>query len=214
MTTLRSRFRGFLPVVIDVETAGFNPRKDALLELAAITIKMNDQGLIEPDNTYHYHVEPFAGANLDPSALAFNKIDPFHPFRLALPEKDILNAFYKEIQKECKEKNCNRAVIVAHNAWFDHHFLNAATHRANITKNPFHAFTSFDTASLSALIYGQTVLPKALEAARIPYDQEEAHSALYDVKCTAALFCTMVNRWKMLGGWSDTVVAPVGSDEC
>lgn len=200
MTTLSTRFRGFLPIVIDVETAGLNPQKDALLELAAISIKMNEAGFIEPDRTYHYHVEPFEGANLDPVSLAFNKIDPYHPFRMALPEKEVFQDFYKAIQNECKEKNCSKAVIVAHNAWFDQHFMNAATRRAKITQNPFHSFTSLDTATLAALIYGQTVLPKALEAAQIPYNQQEAHSALYDAQCTAELFCQIVNRWKMLGG--------------
>ena len=39
LTGLCDRFRGFYPVVIDVETAGFNAKTDALLEIAAITLK-------------------------------------------------------------------------------------------------------------------------------------------------------------------------------
>ncbi len=195
------RFRGFLPVVIDVECGGINPRKDALLELAAITIKMDEEGFIHPDQEYHYHIIPFEGANLDPAALAFNKIDPFHPFRFAIPEEEMLKTFFAAIRKEYKEKNCTRAVVVAHNAWFDHHFINAAIHRCKIKKHPFHRFTSLDTATLSALVYGQTVLPKALKTANIAYDPAEAHSALYDTRCTAELFCTIVNKWKILGGW-------------
>ena len=35
---IKNRFRGYLPVIIDVETAGLNAQTDALLELAAITV--------------------------------------------------------------------------------------------------------------------------------------------------------------------------------
>ncbi len=64
LNALHQRFRGFYPVVIDVETAGFNAKTDALLEIAAITLKMDEQGWLTPDTTLHFHVEPFEGANL------------------------------------------------------------------------------------------------------------------------------------------------------
>ena len=38
------RFRGFLPVVVDVETGGLNPQTDALLEIAAVVIEINQGG--------------------------------------------------------------------------------------------------------------------------------------------------------------------------
>lgn len=201
---LVKRFRGFLPVIVDVECGGVNPQKDALLELGAVTIKMDEEGFIHPDQEYHYHVIPFEGGNLDPAALAFNKIQPFHPFRFAISEAEMLNTFFKAIRKEYKAKACTRAIMVAHNAWFDQHFVNAAADRCKNKKSPFHRFSSFDTATLGALAYGQSVLPKALKAAGIPYNQEEAHSALYDARCTAELFCKIVNQWKILGGWPVT----------
>ncbi len=199
---IASRFRGFLPVVVDVESGGVNPQTDALLELAAITIKMDDNGIISPDQTFHYHIAPFDGAHLDPNALAFNKIDVGHPFRFAISESDALNEFFAAISKECQDKKCSRAVLVGHNAWFDQHFLNAAIARCKITKSPFHRFTSFDTATLSGLAYGQTVLAKGMEAAQIPFNTDDAHSALYDAQSTAELFCKIVNRYKELGGWT------------
>jgi ribonuclease T len=198
---LASRFRGFLPVVVDVETGGINPLNDALLELAAVSIKMDAQGLIYPDREYHFHIEPFEGAHLNPESLAFNKIDPSHPFRFAISETQALTELFSAMNQELKEKRCSRAVLVGHNAWFDQQFLNIAVSRSKIIKNPFHRFTSFDTATLGALAYGQTVLAKALQAAKIPFNTEEAHSALYDAKSTAELFCNIINRWQTLGGW-------------
>lgn len=198
---IATRFRGFLPVIIDVETGGTNPLTDALLELAAITVKMDDEGLLHPDQTYHYHILPFPGARLNPESMAFNKIDPYHPFRFAVDEAQALKEFFKLIQKECKKKQCQRAVIVGHNAWFDQHFINTAVLRANLSRSPFHPFTSLDTATLGALAYGQTVLSKALAAAQIPFNTDDAHSALYDAECTVKLFCTIVNQWQKMGGW-------------
>ena len=35
---MSQRFRGFLPVVVDVETGGFDSQRNALLEIAAVPI--------------------------------------------------------------------------------------------------------------------------------------------------------------------------------
>lgn len=198
---LKGRFRGFYPVVIDVETAGFNAETDALLEIAAISLKMDDDGWLETDETLHFHVEPFEGSILVPEALAFNGIDPTNPLRGAVSEYDALHAIFKAIRKGMKEQNCNRAIIVAHNANFDHSFLMAAAERAGLKRNPFHPFATFDTAALSGLVLGQTVLAKACISAGMVFDSSQAHSALYDTEQTAELFCELVNRWKRLGGW-------------
>ncbi|MBE1300236.1 MAG: ribonuclease T [Alteromonadaceae bacterium] len=199
--SLVDRFRGYFPVVIDIETAGFNAQTDALLEIAAVTLSMNVDGFLSIDQTIHYHVEPFEGANLEKSALDFNGIDPHCALRGAVSEEEALKGIFKEVRKLQKEADCQRSVMVAHNAAFDMSFLNAAIERQNLKRSPFHPFVSFDTTSMSALSYGQTVLVKACQEAGIAFDQDEAHSALYDAQKTAQLFCKMVNRWKHLGGW-------------
>ncbi|WP_293814910.1 ribonuclease T [Thiolapillus sp.] len=196
--TIDRRFRGFLPVVVDVETAGFNAKTDALLEIAAIVIDMDEQGFVHPGMTVDCHVEPFEGANLDPKALDFTGIDPHHPFRFAKPEKDALEAVFKPIRQAVTMHNCKRAILVGHNAFFDLGFINAAVERTGIKRNPFHPFSTFDTVSLAGLAYGQTVLAKAVAAAGIEWDGKEAHSALYDTQKTAELFCAVVNRWQEL----------------
>jgi ribonuclease T len=195
---IAQRFRGFLPVVVDVETAGFDAKSDALLEIAAVILGLNEYGELRPQKTWHCHVEPFAGANLDADALAFNGIDPYHPFRNALSEGDALRHIFKPIRQAVKSCGCRRAILVGHNAFFDLSFLNAAADRTGVKRNPFHPFSTFDTVSLAGLAYGQTVLARAVEAAGLAWAPEEAHSALYDATKTAALFCAIVNRWKAL----------------
>ena len=198
---LAHRFRGYFPVIIDVETAGFNANTDALLEIAAVTLHMDEEGKLHPDQTYHAHVTPFEGANLEPAALEFNGIDPNCALRGAIDEDEAMKELCKTIRKQQKAAECQRSVIVAHNATFDQSFVNAAIERCNIKRTPFHPFVSFDTTTLSGLAVGQTVLVKACQAAGIAFDQKEAHSALYDAQKTAELFCYIVNRYASLGGW-------------
>lgn len=194
------RFRGFLPVVVDVETAGFNPKRDALLEIAAVTLQMDEQGYMSRLETHAANVEPFDGANLDPRALEFTGIDPYHPFRFAKPEPEALKLVFEPIRKLVKETQCSRAILVGHNPSFDLAFLKAAADRCKIKRNPFHLFSTFDTATLGGLAYGQTVLARAAQAAGIAWDEGEAHSAIYDAEKTADLFCAIVNRWRDLSG--------------
>jgi ribonuclease T len=198
---MKRRFRGFYPVIVDVETGGFNAKTDALLEVAAVTVKFDERGVLHIDNEYHYNVNPFAGANLEPAALEFTGIDPSNPLRFAVDESVALRELFSEIRKGQKEVECQRSVLVGHNANFDAAFINEAASRIQAKRNPFHPFTNFDTATLSALALGHTVLAKACELAKIKFDTKEAHSALYDAKKTAELFCFIVNRWKKLGGW-------------
>lgn len=201
INTLAKRFRGYYPVVIDLETGGFNAQQDALLEMAAITLKMDNCGWLEIDKKLHFHIIPFITANIDKAALAFTGIDPTNPLRNAVDEHIALCALFKMVEYGIKNTNCNQAIIVAHNANFDHSFMIAAAHRMNVKYTPFHPFATFDTATLSGLIFGQTILAKACRIAGISFDNKQAHSALYDADRTALLFCEIVNRWKKLGGW-------------
>lgn len=205
---LKNRFRGYFPVIIDVETAGFNAKTDALLELAAITLKMNEQGFLEIDKKCHFHIEPFEGANINPESLQFNGIDIHNPLRGAVSENIAISELFKMVRRAQKEADCQRSIIVAHNAAFDQSFVMAAAERTGIKRNPFHPFGLFDTATLSGFMFGQTVLVKACQAANIPFDGKQAHSALYDTERTAELFCYMVNHLKQLGGFPHKVISP------
>ncbi|MGB5324414.1 MAG: ribonuclease T [Pseudomonadales bacterium] len=198
---MKARFRGYLPVVVDLETGGFNADTDALLEIAASPVKMSTDGSLYYDDVFSYHIAPFAGANIDPAALEFTGINPYHPLRPSQSEADALKDLYTRIRAAMKEVDCKRAILVAHNATFDQSFMHAANERCAIKRNPFHPFSTFDTAALSGLALGQTVLAKACIAANIEFSNEDAHSAVYDTRKTAELFCFIVNRWRDLGGW-------------
>ena len=195
---MSNRFRGYLPVVLDLETGGFNPGTDALLESAIAIIQMNDSGFLEMGETLSFNIKPFQGANIEDTALQFTGIDPDHPFRYAIDEKEALEKMFSKVRKEIKRTGCHRAIVVAHNASFDHSFLCRAAERCEIKRNPFHPFSTFDTATLAGLAYGQTVLARACEAAGISFNNDEAHSAAYDCNKTAELFCQIVNKWERL----------------
>lgn len=204
---LAKRFRGFLPVIVDVETGGFNSQTDALLEIAAVTLKMDEHGMLHPHKTLAFNIHPFEGANIEQAALDFTGIDLQSETRIAIPEAEALTEIFQEVRKQIKLHECNRAVMVAHNAHFDLQFVNAASERCEIKRNPFHPFSCFDTATLSGLAYGHTVLARACALAGIEFCNKSAHSAAYDAEKTAALFCSIVNKWREFGGW------PLGQNE-
>lgn len=193
---MSDRFRGFMPVVVDVETGGFNSKTDALLEIAAVLLEINGDGNVQRGETIRYHVKPFEGANLEEASLAVNGIDPHHPLRPAIDERDALQRTFREVRRAVRDARCSRAVLVGHNAHFDLGFLNEAVARSMIKRNPFHPFSCFDTATLCGVAYGQTVLARAAIAAGLGWDETQAHSASYDAEMTAELFCDVVNRYR------------------
>ncbi|MDO4776680.1 MAG: ribonuclease T [Cardiobacteriaceae bacterium] len=197
MTTslISQRFRGFLPVVVDVETGGFDAKKDALLEVAAVLVNFDEKQRLVPVETIHYHVQPFKNANIDPESLKITGIDPYHPLRPALEEAKVADRFFAPIREYQKKQGCNRSILVGHNAQFDLGFVNALAERTKYDRNPFHPFSALDTVSLGALAYGQTVLARIAREAGLEYDSSKAHSAKYDTELTAEIFCKIVNTW-------------------
>ena len=196
LPSMANRFRGFLPIVIDVETGGFNSKTDALLEIAAVLVDYGDGGILTRGETIRYHVKPFEGANMDPASMAVNRIDPDHPLRPAIDERDALQRIFREVRRAMRDNRCQRAILVGHNAAFDLAFLNEAIERSGIKRNPFHPFSCFDTATLCGVAFGQTVLARAVAAAGFEWDEESAHSAAYDAEITADVFCEIVNRFQ------------------
>ena len=188
-------------MVVDVETGGFNAQTDALLEVAACILYMDDFERLKVGDTLAFQVQPFQGSRIEPKSLEITGIDLESPLRKAIGEKDMLQQLSQPIRKEMRETECSRAILVGHNSFFDLSFLNAALERTAYKRSPFHPFSSFDTATLAGLAFGQTVLSRAVQAAGIEWNEAQAHSAVYDAEKTAALFCAIVNRWKILTGF-------------
>lgn len=204
--SISDRFRGFLPVVVDVETGGFNARTDALLEIAAQVIEMTENGVLHPGELHSAQVVPFKGANIEQRSLEVTGIDPTHPFRGALEEKEALKRVFQPVRAALRATGCHRAILVGHNPSFDLGFLNAAVERTGVRRNPFHPFSTFDTATLGGLAYGQTVLARIVQAADLDWDSDKAHSAVYDTERTAKLFCDIVNRWDLQVGRPEAAI--------
>ncbi len=195
ITPMSHRFRGYLPVVVDVETGGFDWNRHALLELAAVPLELDENGLLVPGVTSSVHLHPAPGTEIDPKSLEVTGIDLGHPFRFAKHEKDALDHVFAPVRAAVKKHGCQRAILVGHNAHFDLNFLNAAVARVAHKRNPFHPFSVFDTVTLAGVAYGQTVLARAVQAAGFDWNAEDAHSAVYDAEQTSRLFCKIANAW-------------------
>jgi ribonuclease T len=217
------RFRGYLPVAVDIESGGFHAATDALLEIAAGFIEIDENGTLRRGVTLSYHVQPFEGARLDPASLSITGIDPHHPLRPAIPERDALQRVFREVRHAVRAYGCRRAILVGHNAAFDLGFLNAAVARAQVKRNPFHPFSCFDTATLAGAALGQTVLAKALTVAELEWDAGSAHNARYDAERSADIFCLVCNRLResfaqasdraQALGWLDTPAEQAGASD-
>ncbi|MCD9031204.1 ribonuclease T [Luteimonas sp. Y-2-2-4F] len=192
---LARRFRGYLPVVVDVETGGFDATRHALLEIAAVPLDLDADGRLTLGETASAHLVPAPGMQIDPQSLEVTGIDLDHPFRFAKDEREALNHVFAPVRAAVKKHGCQRAILVGHNAHFDLAFLNAAVARCGHKRNPFHPFSVFDTVTLAGVAYGQTVLARAVQAAGFDWNAADAHSAVYDAEQTARLFCAIVNAW-------------------
>jgi ribonuclease T len=192
---MAGRFRGFLPVVVDLETGGFDPVANAILEVAMVGVTFEGRRLITTEGL-RWAVEPFEGSTMDPASLKITGIDPADPNRGAVGEAAAFREMFRHIRRWIRTAGCQRAILVAHNAAFDQQFMAQAYSRNDLNRSPFHPFSFIDTASLAAVALGHTVLSEACNRAGLAFDTAKAHSALYDAERTAELFCEIVNRWQ------------------
>ena len=195
MSEMRTRFRGFLPVVIDLETGGFDKDIHALLQIAAVSLEWSDDRLAI-DQIQSWNVIPHPGTHVEEASLRITGIDLTDPERDALDEEEAVRALFRFVRREVRRHGCERAVLTAHNAHFDHGFVTSAAERNGVKRNPFHPFTVIDTASLAAVAYGHTVLSEACARAGIEFEGGRAHAAHYDAEAAAKLFCLIVNDWE------------------
>eukprot|EP00903_Cladosiphon_okamuranus_P004308 g4306.t1 len=96
---ISERFRGYLPVVIDVETGGFDCRTNALLEISAVPVIFDQEQKLVTGESVSVNVEAFPGAVVEESSLQFTGIDLDDPNRQAIPEKDALMTVFQPIRQ-------------------------------------------------------------------------------------------------------------------
>jgi ribonuclease T len=190
---LKNRFRKYLPVIVDLETGGFNPEVNPILEIALQFVDLEENGFVLGESV-RYHLAPADGLILNKEALEFTKIELNHPLRNAVTTEEALKSICKIVNKKRSENECSRAILVGHNAHFDLSFLQTNLNRYQIKNSPFHPFSVFDTVSLGAAFTGQTVLARIAKELNINYDNDLAHSASYDAEITAKIFCILMNR--------------------
>ncbi len=77
---LKNRFRKYLPVVVDIETGGFDPIVNAILEIAITLIEEKENKFV-PGETFRHHIQPFEGSIVEKESLEFTKIKLDHPLR-------------------------------------------------------------------------------------------------------------------------------------
>ena len=189
---LNARFRGYLPVVIDIETGGFDRSRHALLQIAIVLLDWENEQLL-PTHTHVWDLIPHADTEVEDASLQITGIDLNDSSRNAISEGEAIQECFRVVRRAVRDARCQRAIVTAHNGHFDHGFLTSGSERNNIKRNPFHPFSVIDTASLAAVALGHTVLSEACVRAGIDFDEENAHSAEYDAEATAALFCRIVN---------------------
>jgi ribonuclease T len=191
---MSSRFRGYLPVVVDLETGGFDAASNAILEMAVVEVTF-EQGELVIGDRWEQAVTPYAGSRIDAASLKVTGIDPDDPDRGDIDEAAAFREMFRRVRRAMRRGGCQRAILVAHNAAFDQQFMQQAFARNGLNRSPFHPFSFIDTASLAAVAFGHTVLSECCQRAGITFEASQAHRALYDAEKTAALFCAIVNRW-------------------
>lgn len=189
---MRARFRGFVPVVVDLETGGFESARHAVLEIAALTLDFEEERLVIASR-HRWEVEPHPDTVVEDASLKVTGIDLADPNRSAVAEGAAIRELFRTVRREIKRLGCQRAILTGHNAHFDHAFIHAAAGRNGVKRSPFHPFSVVDTVGLAAVAYGHTVLSEACSRAGIVYHSERAHAAAYDAEVTAKLFCAVVN---------------------
>ena len=195
---LSNRFRGYLPVVVDVETGGLDSLVHPLLQVAAVALKIDENGTLVTDWEQSWDITPYTNAPLDPESLKINRIDPWDTNRNDIPEREALQELFRRVSTTQKAHDCTRSILIGHNSAFDLRFIHQAATRSQIKRVPFHPFSSLDTCTLAAVACGQTVLAQACIKLGIDFDNNLAHEAVYDARKTAELFCLVVNRWGLI----------------
>lgn len=159
-------------VVFDLETTGFSPVEDRIIEIGAIKIKDGQQvdefsSFVNPEIPIPFRIEQLTKIN-DSMVINAPKIE------------DVLKDFFEF---------CGDAVLVAHNAGFDMSFIKENEKKILIKS----VHTSLDTLGIARFLFPRNAkhtLDAVAKTMHIPLDNY--HRAIDDAKATANIFLKMI----------------------
>ena len=163
-------------VVFDLETTGFSPSANRIIEIGAVKVEkgvitQRFSTFVNPQVPIPFRIEELTGIN-DNMVLD------------APPIEEVLPKFLEF---------CQDAVMVAHNAAFDMSFIEENCRRQQIERE----FTSVDTVALARVLLPQLNRFKLDTVAKaLGVSLENHHRAVDDAGCTAEIFVKFVEMLK------------------
>jgi DNA polymerase-3 subunit alpha (Gram-positive type) len=155
-------------VVFDIETTGFSPVNDRIIEIGAVKVREGKiterfSAFVNPGKPIPFRIEQLTGIN-DAMVLDAPGIEEVLPRFLDF---------------------CGDAVLAAHNAGFDMSFIKENVRRAGILKE----FTYLDTMGIARLLLpGQAKHTLDAVAKTLHISLENHHRAVDDAECTAEMY--------------------------
>ncbi len=155
-------------VVFDIETTGFSPVNDRIIEIGAVKVKEGKiverfSAFVNPERPIPFRIEQLTSIN---DAM----VEDAPTVETVLPE---FLAF------------CGGAVLAAHNAGFDMSFIKENARRLGIMRE----FTYLDTMGIARLLLpGQAKHTLDAVAKTLHLSLENHHRAVDDAECTAQMY--------------------------
>ncbi len=172
LNPLVSRDRGQLLtdeiVVFDIETTGFSPVNDRIIEIGAVKVKdgkITDRFsvFVNPERPIPFRIEQLTGIH-DSMVVDADTIEKVLPEFLDF---------------------CGEAVLAAHNAGFDMSFIKENARRLGLIRE----FTYLDTMGIARLLLpGQAKHTLDAVAKTLNLSLENHHRAVDDAECTAEMY--------------------------
>ena len=166
-------------VVFDLETTGFSPDKNKIIEIGAVKVERGAiterfSTFVNPEVPIPFHIEELTSIR-DDMVMDAPKIEEILPQFLEF---------------------CEGAIMVAHNAEFDMSFIRKNCERQQLTAE----FTVIDTVALARMLLphlNRFKLDTVAKALGISLDHH--HRAVDDAACTAEIFVKFIQMLKDRG---------------
>ena len=163
-------------VVFDIETTGFSPVTNRIIEIGAVKVENGEiterfSTFVNPQVPIPFHIEKLTSIN-------DSMVMDADPIEVVLPQ-------FLEFVGD--------AILVAHNANFDVSFIKENAKRQGIPVD----FTYVDTVGIArALLTGQSKYTLDAVAKTLGISLENHHRAVDDAECTAEIFVKFIEMLK------------------